>query len=62
MFDVTDPDQGKHTMTGRNVKSEGIDVKKRCCRAMMGSFERLCERRCRRFGSGYDRGGGRFEG
>jgi transposase-like protein len=27
MFDVTDPDQRKHTMTERKVKSEGIDVK-----------------------------------
>jgi putative transposase len=27
MFDVTDPDERKHTMTERKVKSEGIDVK-----------------------------------
>ena len=27
MFDVTDPDERKHTMTERKGKTEGIDVK-----------------------------------
>jgi hypothetical protein len=27
MFDVTDPDERKHTMTERKGKAEGIDVK-----------------------------------
>ncbi len=27
MFEVTDPDEGKHTMTDREVKADGIDVK-----------------------------------
>jgi transposase-like protein len=27
MFDVTDPDQRKHTMTARKCKAERIDVK-----------------------------------
>ena len=27
MFDVTDPDEGKHTMTERKFKADGMDVK-----------------------------------
>jgi hypothetical protein len=46
MFDVTDPDQRKHTMTERKGKAEGIDV--HWWPATTRSSGRLFARRSRR--------------
>ena len=47
IFDVTDPDERKHTMTEKKGKAEGSDVKALLA-GMMPSFALWFGRRCRR--------------